>query len=117
MRTYQRLVIARGGAELGTINPAYPHNFLITNSSTGTLKIGSTGTRYNSLQEVGKTPETFVPPVHDMPAVESTSAPEVDRTDVDTPQEMVWPTKKKTTKRKKVEPLTLQADDSDGNTV
>lgn len=115
MRTYQRLVIARGGAELGTANPAYPHNFLVTNSETGTLKIGSTGTRYNSLQEVGKTPETFVPT---LPEIESTLEQEAESTAVETPAEMVWPTKKKTTKRKKAaDTLVLQADDSDGNTV
>lgn len=104
MRTYQRLVIARGNANLGTTNPAYPHNFLIANSATNVLKIGSTGTRYNSLPEIGKTPQTFVPPANI----------ETESTNVEQPQELVWPPKKKTTKRKKAaDPIVLQADDSD----
>ena len=95
MRTYQRLVIARGGSELGTNNPAYPHNFLITNSVTGTLKIGSTDTRYNSLQEVGSTPQTFTPTT---PAVPDTLVPETLETTV---EQVVWPPKKKATRKKK----------------
>lgn len=97
MRTYQRLVIARGGSELGTNNPAYPHNFLITNSATGTLKIGSTGTRYNSLQEVGSTPQTFVP-TETTPVVSDTLVPETTEMNV---EQVVWPPKKKATRKKK----------------
>lgn len=97
MRTYQRLVIARGGAELETRNPAYPHNFLITNASTGTLKIGSTGTRYNSLPEIGSTaPEEFVAP---SPELSSILADETEEPIVE--QEMVWPVQKKTRSKKK----------------
>lgn len=97
MRTYQRLVIARGGAELGTVNPAYPHNFLVANASTGTLKIGSTGTRYNSLPEIGSTaPEEFVTP---SPELSSILADETEEPIVE--QEMVWPVQKKTRSKKK----------------
>ena len=96
MRTYQRLVIARGGTELSTVNPSYPHNFLVTNSSTGTLKIGSTGVRYNSLPEVNKTPQTFVPP---------TFTPEIPPDEMKTEENVemlsAWPTAKKTKSKKK----------------
>lgn len=97
MRTYQRLVIARGGAELGTVNTAYPHNFLVANASTGTLKIGSAGTRYNSLPEIGSTaPEEFVAP---SPELSSILADETEEPIVE--QEMVWPVQKKTRSKKK----------------
>lgn len=99
MRTYQRLVIARGGAELETRNPAYPHNFLITNASTGTLKIGSTGTRYNSLPEIGSTAlEEFVAP---SPELSSILESETEEPIVEQLEEMVWPIPKKTRSKKK----------------
>lgn len=105
MRTYQRLAFARGGTELPIVNPAYPHNFLITNSRTGTLKIGSTGTRYNDLVAVGDTaPEEFVQPqsfTEPMPGQPS------EELNDELPIEAVWAPKRKTTKRKKV------ADDSE----
>lgn len=44
MRTYQRMVICKGGD-----NVAYPHNFLIYDPKTRIIKIGETGIRYNSL--------------------------------------------------------------------
>ena len=101
MRTYQRLVIARGGAELGTVNPAYPHNFLVANASTGTLKIGSTGTRYNSLPEIGSTaPEEFVAP---SPELSSILESETEEPIVEQLEEMVWPIPKKTRSKKKVQ--------------
>ena len=106
MRTYQRLVIARGGSELATVNPAYPHNFLVTNSETGTLKIGSTGTRYNSLPEIGSTPQTFAPQSSE---VSSILAEETEEPIVETPQETIWPVKKTGTRKKKKE----VADESD----
>lgn len=107
MRTYQRLAFARGGSELGTINPAYPHNFLITDSATGTLKIGNTGTRYNSLQEVGKEPQTFVPsepsPVLAQEYIETET--------LTAEQPVTWPIRKTKSRKKK-----SVADDSEGNT-
>lgn len=99
MRTYQRLVIARGGSELGTLNPAYPHNFLVTNSVTGTLKIGSTGTRYNSLPEIGSTPQEFN---QQSPEISSILAEETEEPIVELLQETIWPVKKARKKKKEV---------------
>ena len=94
MRTYQRLAFARGGSELSARNPAYPHNFLVTNSATGVLKIGSTGVRYNDLPEVSKTPQTFVPPTSTIP---------IDTEEVEPTVELqtAWPPARKTKSRKK----------------
>jgi hypothetical protein len=110
MRTYQRLVIARGGSELATVNPAYPHNFLVTNSETGTLKIGSTGTRYNSLPEIGSTGQTFAP---ESPVIESILADETEEPIVEIPQETIWPVKKTSSRKKKKEVADESVDASD----
>ena len=101
MRTYQRLVIAKGGSKLSTDNPAYPHNFLVYNSATGVLKIGSTGVRYNSLPEVGKTGAGMVSPTSNVPVDDEETAPNVETM-------VSWPVKKKRQPRKKLE---IQADD------
>lgn len=111
MRTYQRLVIARGGSELATVNPAYPHNFLVTNSETGTLKIGSTGTRYNSLPGIGSTaPEEFAAA---SPVIESILADETEEPIVEIPQETIWPVKKTSSRKKKKEVADESIDASD----
>lgn len=103
MRTYQRLVIAKGGANLSRQNPAYPHNFIIYNEESHTLKIGSTGTRYNSLHEI----ETSVPEEfsHHTPIMESILSEEPV---IELPQETAWSAKKTNSRKKKKEP----ADDS-----
>lgn len=91
MRTYQRLVIARGGNELVTNNSSYPNNFIILNEVTGLLKIGKTKHRYNDIQSVGS--PTIEPVVED----ETPSDPE----------EVQWPPRKSGRRKKKV------ADDSE----
>ena len=107
MRTYQRLVIAKGKAELSSRNPAYPHNFIITDSSTGLLKIGSTGTRYNSLPAVGSGSQTFVPPSRSDDTPTESIPQEFVETESTVENVPVWPIKK--TRKKKP----ILADDSE----
>ena len=112
MRTYQRLVIARGGSELSTVNPAYPHNFVILNDATGIVKIGSTGVRYNSLIGInGSEPEEFMAPREPLQSISQTPSEVVSNDETATPSEIAWPPRKGARRKKKE-----QADDSSGNT-
>ena len=47
MRTYQRLVIAKGST-----NISFPHNFLVYNETTHAIKISETGIRYDDIGNI-----------------------------------------------------------------
>ena len=101
MRTYQRLVLVQGGEDLS--NTTLPHNFLIYNTKTSTIKIGNTGVRYNNLVAIGNE-------LHPSPyPTEDVTVEPIEET-VDENLEPVWPTKKTRSRKKKPE---IEANDSE----